>query len=197
MHNGYLNTELFSIDGNNITLAILSPTKLHEIQQQKIPKHKDCLLFVTEPILKASQHEFNAFKKWILSMEDEPESLLPTHPIARTLTQNFSHLFPEKIPTGLPPKREIQHHIDLVPGSILPNKPSYRINTKDTMEIQRQVEELHVKGLIHESLSRCTVPALLVPRFDHEWVMESPPPLAMKKVQQVLQCSIQAPKSKH
>jgi len=97
---------------------------------------------VTEPILKASQHEFKAFKEWILSIQDEPESSLPTHPIARTLTENFSHLFPEEIPTGLPPKREIQHHTDLVPCFILPNKLAYRMNPKDTIEIQRQVEEL-------------------------------------------------------
>ena len=75
-------------------------------------------------------------------MQDEPESLLPTHPIARTLIEKFGHLFPEEIPMGLPPKRDIQHHIDLAPGSILPNKPAYRMNLKDTVEIQRQVEEL-------------------------------------------------------
>jgi len=65
---------------------------------------------------------------------------------------------------GLPPKRDIQHHIDLIPGSILPNKPAYRRNPKETMEIQRQVKELMLKGLVHESLSPCPVPALLVPK---------------------------------
>jgi len=99
-------------------------------------------------------------------MQDELESSLPTHPIARTLIENFCHLFPEEILKGLPPKREIQHHIDLVPGSNLPNKPAYRMNPKDTVEIQRQVEELREKGLIRESLSPCAVPALLVPKKD-------------------------------
>jgi len=91
---------------------------------------------MSEPILKASQHEFKAFKEWILSIQDKPESLLPSHPIARTLIENFCHLFLEQIPTNLPPNRDIQHHINLVPGSILPNKPAYRMNPKDTMEIQ-------------------------------------------------------------
>jgi len=36
------------------------------------------------------------------------------------------------------------------------------MNPKDTMEIQRQVEELISKGLVRESLSPYAVPALLV-----------------------------------
>ena len=49
---------------------------------------------------------------------------------------------------------------------MLPNKPAYRMNPKDTMEIQRQVEELISKGLVTESLSPCAVPTLLVPKKD-------------------------------
>jgi len=62
---------------------------------------------VSEPILKDFLHEFKAFAEWILSMQDEPESLMATYPIARTLIENFCHLFPKEIPTGLPPKRDI------------------------------------------------------------------------------------------
>jgi len=63
-------------------------------------------------------------------------------------------------------KKTIQHHIDLIAGAILPNKPAYRMNPKDTMEIQRQVEELISKGLAYESLSPCAVSALLVLKKD-------------------------------
>ena len=61
--------------------------------------------------------------------------------MAITLLKLFSHVFLDDIPPGLPPKRSIQHHIDLISGAILPNKPAYMMNPKETMEIQRQVDD--------------------------------------------------------
>ena len=106
------------------------------------PKQSDLLLTFSKPLLKASHHEFKAFREWILNIQDERESLLPSHPLAKALIHLFCYLFPAETPTSLPPKRDIQHHIDLIPSSILPNKPAYTINPRETMEIQRQVEEV-------------------------------------------------------
>ena len=66
----------------------------------------------------------------------------------------------------MPLKRDIQHHIHLILGFVLPNELAYRMNPKETMEIQHQVEELMSKGLISESLSPYVVPALLGPKKD-------------------------------
>jgi len=60
----------------------------------------------------------------------------PKHPLVVALLQTFAHVFPDEIPAGLPPKRDIQHHIDIVPGAVIANKPAYRINPKFTQEIQ-------------------------------------------------------------
>jgi len=74
MHNGYLNTYSFTKDGKKITLVPLPPSELHETKPQNKPTHSDLLLDVSEPSLKASQHEFKAFKEWILSIQEEPEN---------------------------------------------------------------------------------------------------------------------------
>src|SRR5690606_38427796 len=87
------------------------------------------------------------------------------------LLQEYSDVFPEEMPHGLPPIRGIEHHIDFVPGSALPNKPAYRTNPVETKELQKQVEELMSKGHIRESMSPCAVPVLLVPKKDGSWRM--------------------------
>jgi hypothetical protein len=81
-------------------------------------------------------------------------------------------VFPKDIPNGLPPLKEIEHQVDLVPGASIPNHPTYkRSNPEKTKELQRQVDDLMMKGYIRESMSPCVVPVLLVPKKDGTWRM--------------------------
>ncbi|KAK1645771.1 hypothetical protein QYE76_063576 [Lolium multiflorum] len=83
----------------------------------------------------------------------------------------FSDVFPEEVPAGLPPLRGIEHQIDLIPGASLPNRAPYRTNPEETKEIQKQVQALLDKGYIRISLSPCVVPVILVPKKDGTWRM--------------------------
>jgi hypothetical protein len=80
-------------------------------------------------------------------------------------------IFPSELPPGLPPVRGIEHKIDLIPEASLPNRATYRTNPDETKKIQRQVQDLLDHAYIHESLSHCSVPILLVPKKDGTWHM--------------------------
>jgi hypothetical protein len=53
----------------------------------------------------------------------------PLHCAITNLLLEFKDVFLIEIPPRLPPLREMEHQIDLIPGAMLPNRAAYRNNT--------------------------------------------------------------------
>ncbi|XP_074283141.1 uncharacterized protein LOC141607684 [Silene latifolia] len=151
VHHGRNNTYTFKQGSKKITLTPLPPN-------QKIygsPSVTDGLngvLFLLEAEMEISEAE---------------KSQIPME--VQKLLEGYSDVFPEELPSGLPPLRGIKHQIDLVPGSIIPNILAYKSDPTTTKELKSEIEELMAKGFVIESLSPCVVPALLVPKKDGSW----------------------------
>ena len=67
------------------------------------------------------------------------------------------------LPSELLSLHNIQHFIDFMSGSQLPNFLVYHMNPIEYAELKRQVEELLSKGFVCKILSPCVIPVLLSP----------------------------------
>ena len=66
--------------------------------------------------------------------------------------QEFKDVFPDEIPR-LPPKRDIDFTIELVPEATPVSKTPYRISTLEMLELKMQLQELFEKMYIRPSVS--------------------------------------------
>lgn len=73
--------------------------------------------------------------------------ILAQHSV-KSLLEKYVDVMPTELPSGLPPMRDIQHQIDLIPGSNLPNKPAYRMSPKEHEKLQCQVTGAKVHAIV-------------------------------------------------
>ncbi|GJV64391.1 putative reverse transcriptase domain-containing protein [Tanacetum coccineum] len=68
------------------------------------------------------------------------------------IVQDFPEVFPEDLP-GLPPTRQVEFQIDLVPGAAPVARAPYRLAPSKMKELSEQLKELSDKGFIRPSSS--------------------------------------------
>jgi hypothetical protein len=68
------------------------------------------------------------------------------------VVNEFQDVFPQELP-GMPPDREIEFTIDLVPGTAQIAQAPYKVGPKELVELKEQLDELEQKGFIQESIS--------------------------------------------
>ncbi|KAJ9544144.1 hypothetical protein OSB04_023851 [Centaurea solstitialis] len=86
------------------------------------------------------------------------------------VVREFPEVFPEELP-GLPPQRQVEFHIDLVPGAGPIAKSPYRLAPSEMQELSNQLQELLDKGFIRPSSSPWGAPVLFVKKKDGSFRM--------------------------
>eukprot|EP00261_Vitis_vinifera_P033067 XP_019074310.1 PREDICTED: uncharacterized protein LOC109122258 [Vitis vinifera] len=94
-------------------------------------------------------------------MSNESDLKLEDMPIVR----EYPDVFPEDL-LGLPPEREVEFTIDLVPGTGPMSKAPYKMAPVELKELKVQLQELLDKGFIRPSVSPWGAPVLFVKKKD-------------------------------
>ncbi|KAK1627074.1 hypothetical protein QYE76_001389 [Lolium multiflorum] len=180
-HNGRANTYHLEFKGKKINLQPMSPQQIVNESRQKvevnledapIDRRENCNVVsditkserVNSLVLLATKEDMREFSEdptampLVLMYKGEvlvSNDMTPISLGVSNVLQEFSDVFPEEVPAGLPPLRGIEHQIDLIPGASLPNRAPYRTNPEETKEIQKQVQALLDKeNLRHRELRR-------------------------------------------
>ncbi|GJV41482.1 reverse transcriptase domain-containing protein [Tanacetum coccineum] len=136
-----------STQGNVTRLNIISCTKTQKYMEKGFP------IFLAHVTTK--EVEDKSEKK---RLEDVP------------IVQDFSEVFPEDLP-GLPPTRQVEFQIDLVPGAAPVARAPYRLAPSEMKELSEQLKELSDKGFIRPSSSPWGAPVLFVKKKDGSFRM--------------------------
>ena len=82
-----------------------------------------------------------------------------------SIIKEFPDVFPDDI-SGLPPDREVEFTIDLIPETEPISIPPYRMAPAEMRELKAQLEDLLSKGFIRPSISPWGAPVLFVKKKD-------------------------------
>nr|GEU82841.1 putative reverse transcriptase domain-containing protein [Tanacetum cinerariifolium] len=130
-------------------------SKLSIISCTKTQKHikRGCLIFLAQ-VMKKETEDKSKEKR----LEDVPT------------VRDFLKVFSEDLP-GLPPTRQVEFQIDLVPGAALVARALYRLAPSELQELSTQLQELSDKGFIRPSSSLWGALVLFVKKKDGSFKM--------------------------
>ncbi|GKA45120.1 putative reverse transcriptase domain-containing protein [Tanacetum coccineum] len=130
-------------DRNNSRLKIVSCIKAQKYIE------KGCELFLAQ-----------------VTEQESKEKRLEDVPVIR----DFPEVFPEELP-GLPPPRQVEFCIDLIPGAAPVARAPYHLAPSEMKELSKQLQELSEKGFIRPSSSPWGAPVLFVKKKDGSFRM--------------------------
>ncbi|GJY76859.1 putative nucleotidyltransferase, ribonuclease H [Tanacetum coccineum] len=140
------------IDGETLIIrGDRSKTRLSLISCIKTERYisRGCQVFIAQVMEKKSDER---------RLEDIP------------IVREFPKVFLEDLP-GLPPVRQVEFQIDLIPGAVPMARAPYRLAPSEMQELSDQLQELADRGFIRPSTSHWGAPVLFVKKKDGSFRM--------------------------
>ncbi|GKA19246.1 putative reverse transcriptase domain-containing protein [Tanacetum coccineum] len=108
---------------------------------------------------------------FLIQITKEEETEIPERQIEDVpVVRDFPELFTKELP-GLPPTRQVEFHIELIPGAAPVARAPYRLAPAEMKELAEQLKELSDKGFIRPSSSPWGAPILFVKKKDGSFRM--------------------------
>ena len=92
--------------------------------------------------------------------------ILPQIQKPQSVLSEFSDVFPPQLPNHLPPRRDVDHRIELTQTSPPTLRSVYRMSPAELDELKKQLDELVASGFIRPSKSPFGAPVLFVKKKD-------------------------------
>jgi len=96
----------------------------------------------------------------------EATKVVSPHKCIKQVLKEFLNVMLEELPDELPPRRQVDHAIEVMPGVAPPAKAPYRMNHEELRELKVQLQELLAKGYIKPSKSPYGAPVFFVHKKD-------------------------------
>jgi hypothetical protein len=96
----------------------------------------------------------------------EVTKLVTSAKCIKRVLEEFPDVMPDKLLENLPPRRCVDHAIEVMPGVEPPAKAPYRMSHEELKELKVQLEKLLTKGYIKPSKSPYGAPVLFVHKKD-------------------------------
>ena len=125
------------------------------------PEHEVLKLISTQEAVKALQEGVMCYMVVAKPKKKSAVEIIQSIPVA----SEYADVFPDEV-SGLPPSRDIDFTIDLIPGAGLVSMAPYRMRPAELVELKKQIEELLEKQFIRPSASPWGAPVLLVNKKD-------------------------------
>jgi hypothetical protein len=141
-----------------------SPMKVHWKHKWLAIPYEDAIAFI-QGVVPELPVELVVRVCALLELPKSEESVI--HPAVAQLIDEFSSTFTP--PSSLPPERDCDHVIPLVPGAKPVHIRPYRYLPSLKDEIEKQVADMLARGIIQPSVSAFSSPILLVRKKDGTW----------------------------
>ncbi|XP_027912659.1 uncharacterized protein LOC114172271 [Vigna unguiculata] len=129
-------------------------------QKVVVPDIKDGQIVKSRAVIQEIREGAECYVVWV---EEEKPKNTEEKITGIPVVEEFADVFPEEVP-GLPPSREVEFAIDLVPGAGPVSVAPYRMAPAELAELKKQLEDLLEKKFIRPSVSPWGAPVLLVKR---------------------------------